>query len=656
MNIMKYIQLYVMAVAMAIVTPVFSQTEDTAFVNNLLQQSKPFLGSDSAKAMLLSLQARDISKRLSYAKGEATALKNIGLVYYLRQHYLEALDNWDESLKIFEQIKDPNGIANLANNIAAIYKDRGVNDEALKYGLRSLEIAEQTGDKLRITSALTTIGATYYNMKDPRGAEYFLRALKTSPPEGFGVLYGNLGEVNFDLGEAAEKNKKNEAGNYYLKALSYYQQSIQADTEAVSTAFAYNGIGKVYFKQGKITDAIQSHQKALLLAGDLGDKWNAFKAYHGMANAYLKQNNVAGALDNYDKAEALTAAMQNATDIADLYKDMASAYDGTGDHENGYSYALKYADKQKEVYDAEVEKKMGQTVLIRNLSKKENEVALLTKQKQIEQQTKLGLAIGFGLILVIAIILFRNYKAKARNNRVLDKQNAEIEGLLLNILPAEVAKELQSTGKATPRHHDDVAVLFTDFKGFTSIADRMQPADVVTQLNACFMAFDEIIEKYGLEKIKTIGDAYMCAAGIPSKGERNTYRIVKAAIEIQEWVRQNNEKRLDAGMEAWDIRIGVHTGPLVAGVVGKKKYAYDIWGSTVNIASRMESNGEPGRVNISADAYRIIKDEFRCSYRGKIHAKNIGDIDMYFVDNEIPPYRMVGSENESLFLSETSIN
>jgi class 3 adenylate cyclase len=170
------------------------------------------------------------------------------------------------------------------------------------------------------------------------------------------------------------------------------------------------------------------------------------------------------------------------------------------------------------------------------------------------------------------------------------------------------------------------------------------------------MAFDGIIEKYGLEKIKTIGDAYMCAAGIPSKGERNTYRIVKAAIEIQEWVQQNNEKRLDAGLEAWDIRIGVHTGPLVAGVVGKKKYAYDIWGSTVNIASRMESNGEPGRVNISADAYRIIKDEFRCSYRGKIHAKNIGDIDMYFVDSEIPPYRIIGSENESLFLSEPLTN
>ena len=138
-----------------------------------------------------------------------------------------------------------------------------------------------------------------------------------------------------------------------------------------------------------------------------------------------------------------------------------------------------------------------------------------------------------------------------------------------------------------------------------------------------------------LEKIKTIGDAYMCAGGIPVPDDRHAYNIVKASLEIQEYIILNNKRKVEAGLEAWDLRLGVHVGPIVAGVVGKRKYAYDIWGSTVNIASRMESNGAPGRVNISASTYELVKDEFECSYRGKIYAKNVGDVDMYFVEREI---------------------
>jgi class 3 adenylate cyclase len=198
-----------------------------------------------------------------------------------------------------------------------------------------------------------------------------------------------------------------------------------------------------------------------------------------------------------------------------------------------------------------------------------------------------------------------------------------------------VAYELQTTGKATPRNYDAVSVMFTDFKGFTTLADKMTPQQLVTELGSCFMAFDNIIEKYGLEKIKTIGDAYMCAGGIPTPSEGHIFNIIKASLEIQEFIFQNNQKRKEAGQSPWDIRIGIHIGPVVAGVVGKKKYAYDIWGSTVNIASRMESSGLPGHVNISAATYELIKDKYACVYRGKIHAKNVGDIDMYLVDHEL---------------------
>ena len=199
-------------------------------------------------------------------------------------------------------------------------------------------------------------------------------------------------------------------------------------------------------------------------------------------------------------------------------------------------------------------------------------------------------------------------------------------------MPAEVAKELQTTGEAEPKHYNEVSVLFSDFKGFTAHAEKLSPQELVQELNACFVAFDEIIGKYNLEKIKTIGDAYMCAGGIPIEREGHIQSMVKASLEMQQWIRTNNEKRLTNGLPAWDLRIGIHVGPLVAGVVGKKKYAYDIWGSTVNIASRMESNGEPGRVNISSAVYESIKSDYNCSYRGKIYAKNVGEIDMYFID------------------------
>ena len=239
---------------------------------------------------------------------------------------------------------------------------------------------------------------------------------------------------------------------------------------------------------------------------------------------------------------------------------------------------------------------------------------------------------GLLLILAIAFIIFRNYLDKVKVNRLLDKQKAQIESLLLNILPVEVARELQDQGAATPRDYQSVSVLFTDFKEFSRIAKGMTPTDLVTELNEFFQAFDNIMEKYNLEKIKTIGDSYMCAGGIPTENTTHPVDAVKAGLEMQEFMKLRNSQRAEKGMEPWGLRVGVHTGPVVAGVVGRKKYAYDIWGSAVNIASRMESNGAPGKVNISSSTYELVKDHFSCEHRGKISAKNIGEIDMYFID------------------------
>jgi class 3 adenylate cyclase len=211
-------------------------------------------------------------------------------------------------------------------------------------------------------------------------------------------------------------------------------------------------------------------------------------------------------------------------------------------------------------------------------------------------------------------------------------QKIEIEKLLLNILPAETAKELNQKGFATPKYYENVSVLFTDFKDFTKIAEGLSPQELVAELNDCFIAFDEIIEKNNLEKIKTIGDAFMCAGGIPVANQTHPIDAIKAGLEIQEYMNEVNKKRREKGNLTWNLRVGIHTGPLVSGVVGRRKFAYDIWGDAVNIASRMESSGEIGKVNISDSTFELVKNTFLCQYRGKISAKNKGEVDMYFVE------------------------
>jgi class 3 adenylate cyclase len=218
---------------------------------------------------------------------------------------------------------------------------------------------------------------------------------------------------------------------------------------------------------------------------------------------------------------------------------------------------------------------------------------------------------------------------------LVEIERQKSDQLLLNILPEMVAVELKNQGFATPRSYEKVTVLFTDFKGFTQIVSKMKPEQILDNLNYCFTAFDKIIRKYKLEKIKTIGDAYMCAGGLPTPDDDNPVRVIQAALEIMTFMQNWKAKKTRQGKDAWDIRLGIHTGSVVAGVVGDYKFAYDIWGDAVNTASRMESSGEESKINISGTTYELVKEHFACTYRGAIEAKNKGKIDMYFVHHAL---------------------
>ena len=219
-----------------------------------------------------------------------------------------------------------------------------------------------------------------------------------------------------------------------------------------------------------------------------------------------------------------------------------------------------------------------------------------------------------------------------QKNILVEKEKQRSDNLLLNILPEEVAEELKAKGFAEAKQYDEVTVLFTDFKDFTRISEIMSPKELVEEIHSCFKAIDNIIGKYNIEKIKTIGDSYMCAGGLPIPNKTHAADIVSAGLEILQYIQTRIEEKNAIGKEAFHIRIGIHTGPVVAGIVGIKKFAYDIWGDTVNTASRMEANGEIEKVNISGTTYELIKEKFTCIYRGKILVRGKGELDMYFVE------------------------
>ena len=267
------------------------------------------------------------------------------------------------------------------------------------------------------------------------------------------------------------------------------------------------------------------------------------------------------------------------------------------------------------------------------LEKLDAELALRNSQRNFY------FAVAAFIFLMAIGLLLRN-RAMKRYNAILEEKNQIIEeekqrsdSLLLNILPENVANELKPHGAAKARRFENASVMFLDFKGFTHIAKKMSPEELVDNLHEAFSSFDEIVAKYGVEKIKTIGDAYMCAAGLGDDSKAAIRNMIAAAKEIQAFLKKWNAKRKKQGLPQFHARIGIHTGPVVAGVVGKRKFAYDIWGDTVNIAARMESASQPGKINISSKTHELLKKEFNFEHRGKVHIKNAGEVEMYFLDS-----------------------
>ncbi|MEZ4986250.1 MAG: adenylate/guanylate cyclase domain-containing protein [Saprospiraceae bacterium] len=326
--------------------------------------------------------------------------------------------------------------------------------------------------------------------------------------------------------------------------------------------------------------------------------------------------------DNKAKSEELISVSEQKQRVEQLAAEKAKEVDKLSDEVIRERYKLE----QKEKALMEVDLRAAQA-------------EVKAQQQQIFVYAAAGAS---GIMLLLAMLMYLLFTAKKRTAKSLEAKNSEIEQekqrseeLLLNILPASIAQELKVSGTAKARKYQETTVLFSDFKNFTGIAEKLSPEELVQELDTCFKAFDDIVGKYDdLEKIKTIGDAYMCAGGLTNERTMPN-NMVKAALEMQAFLEKHKGEQMRLGKPYFEARIGIHTGPVVAGVVGSKKFAYDIWGDTVNTAARVEANSEPGKVNVSETTYNLIKYAFNCHHRGKVEAKNKGLIDMYFVEGSV---------------------
>jgi class 3 adenylate cyclase len=293
------------------------------------------------------------------------------------------------------------------------------------------------------------------------------------------------------------------------------------------------------------------------------------------------------------------------------------------------SEKLKAISEMQEKYESEKKERQIKELEVVNLNSALRE-EILTRNRNIYFFAGIG-------IFLISIGLWSRLRFTKKAKAELQKEKDISEALLLNILPEEIAKELKEKGAAETQLIDQVTVLFTDFKGFTALSEILSPENLVKGINECFSAFDYIMEKHHVEKIKTIGDAYMAAGGLPTAYETHAIEVLRAAIEIQEFMTNHALETKARNEPFFETRIGVHTGSVIAGIVGVKKFQYDIWGDTVNIASRMESSGGVGKVNISESTYEIVREykEYKFEARGKIETKGKGELEMYFVTKQI---------------------
>ncbi len=579
-------------------------TSDTAKINAWCGLSKGYGNINPDSGIFYANLALAKARQLKWPKGEVVSLNMLAINYFRNSTYDKSLNFAFESISNNIKLKDSSALASSYHVISMTYMKMGDFVKALKYVQDELKILEALKDKRAIASAYNTVGIIYHGSKK------------------------------------------------YQEALEYYNKALVAATEVNDKriiSYAYSNSGIIYQYLNQFSKALDYQFMALKIEEELGDIYGMGTEYGSISSAYMgiyleqKKNNKAtsnmlidSAIYYANKGIEYCKKCDDLIDAMSITFSLSEAYKLKEDYKTALEVYMDGSKLKDSIFSAENQTKIREVEMKQQELLNEKEMQLLQTQKKLERNYYLSAGT---LLLLFSIAIFSRLQVVRRTKKKLEEKNDIIsnekkrsDDLLLNILPAEVADELKLKGSADARQFNEVTVMFTDFKGFTQISEKLTAKELVEEIHTCFMAFDNIISKHNIEKIKTIGDSHMRAGGLPVANKTHAVDVVSAALEIQQFMQMHSEKRKSENKEIFEIRIGIHTGNVVAGIVGIKKFAYDIWGDTVNIASRMESSGEAGKVNISDSTFELVKDKFVCIHRGKIQAKHKGEVDMYFVE------------------------
>lgn len=580
--------------------------------------------------------AFDLNTEIGNKKYCALNLFAIGKVKWTEGNYATAINYYRKSLAISNEIGDKHNSYKSLNGIAYCFFQQGQYIAAAKHVRQSLKICEEIKDDYGIAWCTNAIGVFYGKHGDHQNALlYFLKGLEINrrirDNISTAISLNNIGETYFLLGDRD-------------KALAHLEESL-AISDSINAkrnkAFSLEILGKLYEADGKTNKALGYYKQTLQLSKEIGNRDMESEALRNIGLLHLKQKNYFSGIEECQKSYNVALAINSVEDQMKACECLYKANKAIKNNGRALAFhekmmalgdSINVEDIAKNLQQMEFQKKMHADSIVQA---EEQRLIRLAHEEEVEKKNKTrNAAIISGLfILLFAGGLWSRLRLTRKAKAAVEKEKDRSDHLLLNILPAEIAEELKEKGEASARDFDMASILFTDFKGFTQVSEKLSASELVDEINACFRAFDKIVEKHKIEKIKTIGDAYMAAGGLPVPTDDSVKNTVLAALEMSKFISKRKKEKDANGEPAFEMRAGIHTGPIVAGIVGVKKFQYDIWGDTVNTASRMESHGEVGKVNISQATYKLLKSDSQFAFesRGKINAKGKGEIAMYFV-------------------------
>ncbi|WP_299159069.1 adenylate/guanylate cyclase domain-containing protein [uncultured Eudoraea sp.] len=537
--------------------------------------------------LLRRAKATDSTKRIIEAYQER------GSAFRLKGDHSHALESFLAGVKIADKEENKGDLGILYLNIGILYARRGDDQNAILNYQNAIPILKAENDSINFATVLENLGDLYN--------------LKLVKPDSALLFFKESGEI--------------------YRALDY----------KLGIAYNLGNVGLAYALKGENELAEKNINQATVMLEELGDNYPISVYLTFMSDIYADKGDWPSAFGFAQKSLDLAKQHGLKEQIGDAYLKLSELHEKRGNASEALKYYQNYIKYRDSVSNIEKVREMANLRADFEVDQKQTEVDLLEKEAEIQmlkdkRQKIIIYATIFALIFIFVLLffLYRRYSFIKETNTIIEEEKNRSDTLLLNILPKETAQELKETGHVEAKKFESVTVLFTDFKDFTRSSADLSPERLVKSVDYYFSRFDEVMEKHGLEKIKTMGDAYMCTGGIHLNKEDHAIRMVHAAFEIVKITEEVKIKNQDNIMP-YEIRIGINTGPVIAGVVGTQKFAYDIWGDTVNVAARMETNSETGMINISENTYELIKDDFECEYRGKMKVKNKGMMKMYYV-------------------------